>query len=474
MEYIYPIVVLISALLASIAVVASLAGLLHISNIFGTRIILGSILAISVLIAAAVILGGRDLTHVGESITNLYNQEGGAGSFIVKILNWLLILLLVGVLLDRLISLRHAKNRTNIRLGWLLLFVLYVVSNGIIGAFFGTNPNFVPGLLYPLILLVILAIDSNWSIREVLYSIKTGAFIVLSLGIVLLLTRPSMVLEGGSSGAMAIIKFRYWGATPHANALGSIAVLYILLEILCPSKNTKWRVIGMVVGIISIVLSQSKTAILGILLSMGCIWIIPSRAVAGNRPIRSDVLVTLKIISIMLLPMLLYIILLFSGYESKIDKVMASDTGKSVTTLTGRTQIWDAALREWKDNPVFGYGPDLFNVEHRMRIGMNFAFHAHNQVIQTLAQSGLVGLVGLIVFLGLLAGKLLSRSVASRGVSLALFAFLLVRCVTEVPLRSGNMVSGEYLYMLALVAIAMSSSSSIEELSSKVMVTSTG
>ncbi|WP_406811570.1 O-antigen ligase family protein, partial [Klebsiella aerogenes] len=59
-------------------------------------------------------------------------------------------------------------------------------------------------------------------------------------------------------------------------------------------------------------------------------------------------------------------------------------------TLSGRVSIWFEVIKDWQNNPIFGYGPDYLDVEHRLRLGMLFAFHAHNQFIQTLGQSGLV------------------------------------------------------------------------------------
>ena len=391
----------------------------------------------------------------------------GGGGIAIKLLTWLIVLLLLGVLSDRLIKLRLSPLASNIRYGWLAVFIIFVFSNGMAGSLFGTRPSFSPGLVYPLILLLILAIDSNWSLSELIRSIKSGILIVLMLGFFLLIVKPSMVLEGGIVGSLTLLPFRYWGASPHANALGSIAVLYLLLEILAPTTNKLWQKFGIAAALISIILAQSKTALLGLVFSLACLWIVPSYSDQTKVSRRDDIKNTLKLIFVMLLPILLYTALFIAGYESKLEQLLSSDAGKSVTTLTGRTRIWEIALQEWYENPIFGYGPELFSAEYRMRIGMLFAFHAHNQFIQTLAQSGLIGVAGLFLLLGALAFKLLSRAVASRGVSLALFAFLLIRCITEVPLRSGNMISGEYLYLLALVAIAMSPPSSLRALANR-------
>jgi len=469
MEYLYVILFCLAAFLAAIAVTVSFGSVLHISNKFGDKVLQGLLILISVLIALSAVISGRDLTHVGESINNLYNEDTGGGTLVIKSLTWMIVLLLLGILCDRIIKIRTNIKKKEINFGWLILFILFVFTNGIISSIFGTYPKFSPGLLYPLIFLMILAVDSTWSPRELLSSIKLGILIIFLVGFAVLMAKPSLVLEGGVTGSLALLPFRYWGASPHANALGSMAVLYLLLEILTPTSNKFWRLAGVIAAFISIVLCQSKTALLGLAFSLICVWIVPTQRKPGISSNEPDIKSILKLLFIMLLPVIIYITLFIAGYESKLDQLLTSDAGKSITTLTGRTRIWEVALTEWHNNPIFGYGPDLFSLEYRMRKGMLFAFHAHNQFIQSLAQSGLIGLFGLLLFLGIISFKLAMRAIVSKGVSLALLAFLFIRCMTEVPLRSGDIISGEYLYLLALVAIAMSSPTSLLALSSPVV-----
>lgn len=466
MQYVYYFVMMLLAVLASIGVVFAWAGFLHLSHRLGNRMIRTSILLIAALTAISVILSGRDLSHVGESITNLYGDESASGGSITRFLTWGIVLMLLGVLLDRIIRQRLSPGTVRIQYGWMALFCVFVFSNGIVGSFLGTYPSFTPGLLYPLIFLLALAADSSWEPDDIVRSIKSGLLVVFLLGFAMAAVKPGLVFERGASDSLALLPFRYWGATPHANAMGSMAVLYLLLEILAPTDRKFWRWMGVGAALVSIVLAQSKTALLGFALCLGCIWIAPADRGTAEDKRNGELQTTLKLMLVVLLPVLLFVVLSLAGYEHKLYRLFDSDAGKSVTTLTGRTKIWEAALLEWRSNPWFGYGPNLFSLEHRMRIGMLFAFHAHNQFIQSLAQSGLFGLLGLLLFLGAISYKLFKHAAVSRGVSLALLAFLLIRCITEVPLRSGNMISGEYLYLLAVVAIAMSSPDKLARLRS--------
>lgn len=455
------------ALGGAFTVVISLGGFLHLSNKYGNRMIKVSILLIAILIALSTAISGRDLSHVGESITNLYGEDAGGGAMVTKVLTWTIVLMLIGVLLDRLIRFRFSQNPVKINYGWIFVFLIFALSNGVISSFFGTYPSFSPGLLYPLFFLLVLSVDQSWDLKDLITSIKTGLVIIFLFGFALAAVKPSLVFEGNAAGSFSILPFRYWGATPHANAAGSIAVLYLFLEVLSPTRKTIFRFIGISAAIITIILSQSKTALIGFVFCLGCIWLVPSTANLEADTKNNNIKTTLKLLSILLIPTVIYIIISIGSHDVNIDRIFGSDTGKSVTTLTGRTRIWEVALREWENNQIFGYGPNLFNTEHRMRAGMPFAFHAHNQFIQSLAQSGLIGLAGLLLLLISLSLKLISRTIATRGISLALLIFLFIRCITEVPLRSGNMISGEYIYLLAIVAIAMSSHSSLIALCEK-------
>lgn len=457
MEFIYYFVMMLLALLASIGTVVALAGFLHMSHRLGNRMILASILLIAGLTAISVILSGRDLSHVGESITNLYGDEVTSGGNITRFLTWGIVLMLLGVLLDRIIRQRLSPGAARIQYGWMIIFCIFIFTNGVASSFLGTYPNFTPGIIYPLIFLLVLAADTSWEPGEIIRSIKAGLIVIFLLGFALAVLRPSMVFERGANDSLALLPFRYWGATPHANAMGSMAVLYLLLEIISPTQRKLWKWLGTGVALASIALAQSKTALLGFALCAGCIWITPGYHNGYGDRQRGEMRTTLKLLLVILLPILLFMALSVAGYEYKLLRLFDANATKSVTTLTGRTKIWEAALSEWEANPLFGYGPNLFSQEHRMRIGMLFAFHAHNQFVQSLAQSGLIGLLGLLLFLSVISYRLIKHAAVSRGVSLALLAFLFIRCITEVPLRSGNMISGEYLYLLAVVAIAMSS-----------------
>ena len=137
------------------------------------------------------------------------------------------------------------------------------------------------------------------------------------------------------------------------------------------------------------------------------------------------------------------------------ERVALTQAGTDMQTLTGRAQIWAAALDAWRANPMFGYGPTAWGIEHRYQIGMPFAFSAHNQFLQTLSVAGLIGFIALITYFCLLGIGSWRAMASTRGVSMALFVLVAMRTLTETPLSIGTILNGESLGHLLLIAIAL-------------------
>ena len=124
-------------------------------------------------------------------------------------------------------------------------------------------------------------------------------------------------------------------------------------------------------------------------------------------------------------------------------------------SLTNRDLIWSYAIAEWERNPLFGYGPGLFGLEYRTLIGIPKAFHAHNQVMQSLGSGGWFGVIGLLLYMGVLAYYAIRAARPTRGLSLALLLFILLRSITEVPLRVDGLMNGEFFVHLLLMMVVL-------------------
>jgi O-antigen ligase len=155
-------------------------------------------------------------------------------------------------------------------------------------------------------------------------------------------------------------------------------------------------------------------------------------------------------------PILILCFLLLAG---NIDKVihhfLVSEEAYQLTSMTGRDQIWAVAMDEWKRNPIFGYGPNLFDLDYRISIGMLFATHAHNEFMDVLARSGVVGVISLVFYLIILLNLSIRCAAYSKGLSLALFMMLFFRAISEVPL---NLFEYGYEFSIQLLLYSLMSS----------------
>jgi O-antigen ligase len=125
--------------------------------------------------------------------------------------------------------------------------------------------------------------------------------------------------------------------------------------------------------------------------------------------------------------------LLGGGFEKSIDSLFDAKQISQLTTLTGRDQIWQVALAEWKKAPWFGYGLGIFGVEHQILIRMPFATSGHNQIIDGLGRVGTIGLsLGVLHYLVFLYIGFRYR-IETHGLSLVLALSLAIRMITEVP-----------------------------------------
>jgi O-antigen ligase len=133
-----------------------------------------------------------------------------------------------------------------------------------------------------------------------------------------------------------------------------------------------------------------------------------------------------------------------------------------VDSLHGRTEVWDIAMHVFKADMVLGYGPTLF-LDRFSPVHRAYP-HAHSQLFQTLATSGLVGAAALTLFCTALIVAAARAGAASNGLSWALVAVPLVTCLTEPPFR-GLEISNPYVLVVLLdIAVLLAFADSSERL----------
>ena len=123
--------------------------------------------------------------------------------------------------------------------------------------------------------------------------------------------------------------------------------------------------------------------------------------------------------------------------------VASKSFGKDAT-LTGRTVLWQQAIDLFKDSPLLGHGYRAFWVgksleAHRLLYMMHVddgrAFHFHEQYLETLADTGIVGFAALVATI-VIFGNRLWRNVVHRpsvfaDYSLAIMVVYFIRLALE-------------------------------------------
>jgi len=256
---------------------------------------------------------------------------------------------------------------------------------------------------------------------------------------------PDWAMLGGYTSYLPNVDFRLFGVTPHSNSLGPLAAAYVVLEMASPT-HSRARILHLLATVGVLLFAQSKTAWVFIL-SVGVIYVLQKArqwffgAAAGYGT------VTIFTLTVLASAIVMWLLMVATGsFELRMY-----ESGGEIETLTGRIYIWAITLNVWQDNPLFGYGLGLWDEDFRAHYGLLFAGHAHNQFVQVLGSSGIVGLAGLLIYLGTLFVNVI-RIAGNNVVPALLFGLIAIDCFTEAPLRNYHIFDAFFLIHLFLFA----------------------
>jgi len=326
-----------------------------------------------------------------------------------------------------------------------LAMVAFFICTVPLPAIFGTKPAFVHYSYYAIALFVGAYMSRHEPLPLLLRAAKYLLLAMMLGSLLIAPLKPDLVAVRDYGGSwIPGFNIRLWGLTSNANSIGPLALTLLLLEMLQPTRRRLFGMMIVLVSLVVIVLSQSKTAWASAMVAT----LIISAYRHGQAPGGG---VRLGLVATCVLGLAaLASILLFIDVGRVMDKLSFTRAGSDITTLTGRAAVWGAALETWKASPFFGYGPLAWGPEHRMQVGINFAVHAHNQFMQSLSEAGAFGAIALVIYFCLLLRASWRAASRTRGVSLGLMAFIAIRCVSEVPLDMSGAINGEMIMHLLL------------------------
>lgn len=370
-------------------------------------------------------------------------------------LTYFLALLASASAMHAILSRRHSDKREpwkglgsgggGSRTLWLASLAFF--GTGLIAIPFSTEPTFIKGLILgPMVITALYVLpkpDSGWILRQLTNICRVYTYGSL---VSLLLAKPWAV-RSPYHGVLNFVDFRLEGLCLDSLGLGAIAAMSILLEATSQS-HSRWKRSSVIVAGIVLLLTQAKTAWIALVVAGLIQWLFAKKSPA-------DFSTRVGVIAVVV-PLVLTVAL-FGTPSLSLDEPDWLPAN-NISTLTNRTHLWNITLEEWKRNPVFGYGPLLWGEAFRRNMGDRtlWAGNAHNQLIQTLGQSGALGAVGLLAYLSALLNCGWRRTRYTRGFSLSSVMALLILMTTSTPLTTYSV--DIYLFIHGAVFVVISGS----------------
>ena len=290
-----------------------------------------------------------------------------------------------------------------------------------------------------LVLALLPEVSSTWLLRL----IHRQFVIVVGLSLLTLVVFPHWAMPGeaGTGATIGVSTLvhrlvRFQGMTDHPNTMGEITVLGALLSLGLRQLRFRRTITGLFM--FALVLSGSHTSMFALPVCYVVLW-------AYRHPHRQ--VIRVRVTSFMaILVGAAVAVSLFGGAPSPFG------------TFNNRTTVWAATIHTFFQNPWFGYGPTLWSIQYRQNLGLvgfSWAGMAHDQYVQALGQTGIIGSLGLVLLLGSLLVVCWEARKFDGGIRLALMVAILMSMITEVPFTPAgiafSMVGPIVIMVLALV-----------------------
>jgi len=359
-----------------------------------------------------------------SSIAGLSNLGGISIILILIISNILCIILLFN-------NFKYIYRIKNILIGLILLNLIYLFSLLL------TDINFI-GLkvtiqIYLLSCFFILMIFVEWNNK----CIDIVAFIS-SIIIILIL------LINAFTNSNILVKLFYT-----YNALGAFIyfISFFNISALYETKILSKKILFSISTICSIIIIfQCRAravwlAIIAMIITL-CLW----KFITKNKRKFSIYLFT--IFALIFIGVFIYPSLQTSNYILQIDQILIGYTGKSI--FSGRNKIWSILLSVINEKIVFGHGASA--------LPRNFIYtnlSSHNLYLQTILQTGIVGVLALLGIVTFIWKKFWAKKdIKQVKISAAFLVSILVYQTFEVSLTQNNLSLGILQWLVLSVGLS--------------------
>ena len=172
-----------------------------------------------------------------------------------------------------------------------------------------------------------------------------------------------MVLDSSYSQGLLPGVPRFGGLASHPVMMGMLTQTALLLLWARPFERKWLTVCAWILGLGVLFFAQSKTAWLAFIISACCMVLVrkaPDSIDKLGDP-RANSFGVLLLVGVIAVAVALLVGVVVFDVPGLLDDFLGSSEGAQLTSLTGRDRIWVVALDEWRNNPVFGYGPAIWD-----------------------------------------------------------------------------------------------------------------
>jgi O-antigen ligase len=408
------------------------------------------------LVALSVALSGRDLSVLNELDPAAVLAPHPAMAWTQRLVSLLLMAITAEHVASHFIARRPLPSPL-----LALAFIAFWLGTVAFPAVFGAHPKLAHEYLYTLAIGIAAVLASPHDFDKAVVTARNALFVFLLASVVLIPLNPAMVLDASYAQGLVAGVPRLGGLATHPVALGMFAQTALLCLWCRPFKRGWLTASAWLLGGAALFLAQSKTAWIAFILIALCMLAVRKgpglwRRMGDPRQGAMGVLVCMVVVAIVLAFLGWF---LLGDMTEQAAGFLDTAQGAQLMTLTGRDRIWAVAMEEWRMSPVFGYGPEMWNLEFRTSIGMLSATSGHNQYIDTLARCGSVGATALVLYAGVLLTLSVRYAKATGGFSLALFLALALRSISEVPLLLFGYGTELFSHLLLIITLASAAAS---------------
>jgi O-antigen ligase len=222
---------------------------------------------------------------------------------------------------------------------------------------------------------------------------------------------------------------RFSGVAGHANGMGAIASLAVLLELdqFLRNGTNRWLcILHIGLGSALLFVTQSKTALIACALC-GVYLMVSRKSRFLPRGLKVPIVATAVLIGCVV------------AWSALSEWVLSNID--SLASLTGRVSLWRYYWELGLERPWFGYGASLWS---ELLQNMSFKFpwaagNAHNQVLNSFLMAGMFGVGCLSAFVIALFRTRRRLDVKYRALFTACLAFMVIRSFAEAGFEPGDL-----------------------------------